>query len=88
MNHHAVVAQAKRYEESMVAFLRDIVAIQSLSGNEKPVIDRIQEEVERLGSADKVWVDGLGNLLVQVGAGPRLDRYRRPHRHRGCRQSG
>jgi putative selenium metabolism hydrolase len=72
MNYESILTQAKKYEQPMVAFLRDIVAIQSLSGKEKPVIERIREEVERLGSADKVWVDGLGNLLVQVGTGPRL----------------
>src|SRR5436190_5593077 len=56
----------------MVAFLRDIVAIEGYSGTEKNVIERIRQEVEKLGSADRVWVDGLGNLLVQVGTGPRL----------------
>ena len=56
----------------MVQFLRDIVAIQSLSGKEDKVIARIRQEVEKLGAADKVWTDGLGSLLVQVGHGPRL----------------
>ena len=72
MDHKAIVGQAKKYEQPMVDFLRDIVAVQSLSGKEGPVIDRIKEEVERLGSADKIWIDGLGNLLVQIGHGPRL----------------
>ncbi len=72
MDYKAIASQAKKHEESMVAFLRDIVAIKSLSGKEKPVIERIKQEVEKLGSADKVWIDGLGNLLVQVGSGPRL----------------
>jgi putative selenium metabolism hydrolase len=48
------------------------VAIKALSGGEKPVIERIKQEVKKLGSADKMWTDGLGNLLVQVGKGPRL----------------
>jgi putative selenium metabolism hydrolase len=72
VNYKAIAAQAKKYEPQMVSFLRDIVAIKSLSGKEKPVIERIKQEVEKLGAADKVWVDGLGNLLVQVGTGPRL----------------
>ena len=72
MNYSAIANQAKKYESQMVSFLRDIVAIKSLSGKEKQVIDRIKQEVEKLGAADKVWVDGLGNLLVQVGTGPRL----------------
>ncbi len=56
----------------MVDFLRDIVAIEGYSGSEGRVIGRIREEVQKLGAADKVWVDGLGNLLVQVGTGSRL----------------
>jgi putative selenium metabolism hydrolase len=56
----------------MVKFLRDLVAIQSPSGGEKRVIERIKQEVKRLKIADKLWTDGLGNLLVQIGKGPRL----------------
>ena len=72
MDYAAITAAAKGYEDDMVAFLRDIVAIPSESGKEKHVIERIRNEVEKLNFADKVWTDGLGNLLVQVGSGPRL----------------
>src|SRR5579862_8128491 len=72
MDYPAIAAAAKKYERPMVDFLRDIVAIQSLSGQEKNVIDRIKQEIEKLGFADKIWVDGIGNLLVQIGNGPRL----------------
>lgn len=72
MDYSAIAAGARGYEKQMVEFLRDIVAIRSLSGQEDKVIARIRQEVERLGFADKVWVDGLGNLLVQVGTGKRL----------------
>jgi putative selenium metabolism hydrolase len=72
VDYSAVLAQAKQYEQPMVDFLRDIIAIQSLSGKEDKVIARIRQEVEKLGAADKVWTDGLGSLLVQVGHGPRL----------------
>src|SRR5262245_34818476 len=72
MNYAAIASAAKNYERPMVNFLRDLVAIPATSGKEKPVVERIRQEVESLGSADKVWVDGLGNLLVQVGTGPRL----------------
>ncbi|MBC8106418.1 MAG: YgeY family selenium metabolism-linked hydrolase [Anaerolineae bacterium] len=72
MNYAAIVVAAKNYERPMVAFLRELIAIKGTSGHEKPVIERIRAEVEKLGSADKIWVDGLGNLLVQIGSGPRL----------------
>lgn len=72
MDYSAIAGAAKGYEQEMVSFLRDIIAIEGYSGTEKNVIERIKAEVEKLGAADKVWVDGLGNLLVQVGTGPRL----------------
>ena len=72
MHYSTIAARAKQYEPDMVAFLRDIVAIEGYSGTERAVIERIKQEVEKLGTADKIWIDGLGNLLVQVGAGPRL----------------
>lgn len=72
MDHRAIVAAAKKYESAMVKFLRDLTAIEGYSGGERKVIDRIRQEVTKLRTADKVWVDGLGNLLVRVGNGPRL----------------
>src|SRR5438876_12098252 len=72
MDYSAIAAAAKKYEQPMVDFLRDIVAIEGYSGTEKNVINRIRQEVEKLGFADKITVDGLGNLLVQIGHGPRL----------------
>src|SRR3954467_1830570 len=72
MDYSAIAQASKRYERPMVDFLRDLIKIKALSGQEKPVVERIKKEVEKLGSADKVWVDGLGNLLVQVGNGPRM----------------
>jgi putative selenium metabolism hydrolase len=72
MDYASIAAAAGKYQEPMVRFLRDIIAIPGYSGTEKNVINRIKQEVKKLGAADKVWVDGLGNLLVQVGKGPRL----------------
>jgi putative selenium metabolism hydrolase len=51
----------------MVRFLREIVAIPSESAEEGPVIERIKQEMESVGAFDRVSVDGLGNLLGQVG---------------------
>ena len=72
MDYAKIADAAKGYEDQMVTFLRDLIAIEGYSGTERNVIERIKQEVEKLGAADKVWVDGLGNLLVQVGTGPRL----------------
>jgi putative selenium metabolism hydrolase len=72
MNYAAIANASKKYEKQMVKFLRDLVAIEGYSGTEKNVIQRIKQEVEKLGAADRVWIDGLGNLLVKVGTGKRL----------------
>jgi putative selenium metabolism hydrolase len=64
---NAFLDAAKKYEKPMVRFLREMVAIPSESAEERPVIERIQQEVEATGAFDKVWVDGLGNLLGLVG---------------------
>jgi putative selenium metabolism hydrolase len=64
---NAYLDAAKKYEKSMVRFLRDMVAIPSESAEEGPVIARIKKEMESTGAFDKIWVDGLGNLLGQVG---------------------
>jgi putative selenium metabolism hydrolase len=58
---------AGKYEKPMVRFLRDMVAIPSESSEEGPVIARIRQEMEAVRAFDKIWVDGLGNLLGQIG---------------------
>ena len=64
---HPYLAQAKKYEKQMVAFLRDLVAIPSESGQERPVIERIKQEMKAVNAFDRIWTDKMGNLLAQVG---------------------
>jgi putative selenium metabolism hydrolase len=68
----AIVKQASKYRQPMVRFLRDIVAIPSESGEERRVVSRIKREMTSLRCFDRVWTDGMGNLLARVGKGPRL----------------
>jgi putative selenium metabolism hydrolase len=68
-----VTASARRaaeLREDMVRFLRDIVAIPSLSGGEKEVVHRIADQMRAVGF-DEVKFDALGNVLGRVGSGPR-----------------
>ncbi|MEX2310184.1 MAG: YgeY family selenium metabolism-linked hydrolase [Pirellulales bacterium] len=58
---------ARKYEKPMVRFLRELVAIPSESAEEGPVIERIKQEMQAVGAFDRIWTDGLGNLLGQVG---------------------
>ncbi len=68
----AIQKQAARYEKDMTAFLSDLIAIPSESGKEKKLIERIRREMKQTGAFDRIWTDGLGNLLATAGNGPRL----------------
>jgi putative selenium metabolism hydrolase len=59
---------AERYTPEMVTFLRDMIAIPSETGGEKPVVERVRAEMQRVGF-DEMKVDGMGNILGRVGSG-------------------
>ena len=63
-----IMEKAKEYEKEVAQFLRDIVAIPSYSGQEKEVVDRIAQEMRKVGF-DEVKVDGLGNIFGRIGNG-------------------
>ena len=62
---------AMKFKPGLVKFMQDIIRIPSLSSQEGPVIQRIKEEMERLGY-DEVRVDPMGNLLGRIGNGPKI----------------
>lgn len=62
---------AEALRGDLVRFLREIIAIPSMNGNEEAVVKRMKEEMEKIGY-DRVWVDPLGNLLGQIGTGDRI----------------
>ncbi len=66
-----IVARAEYYKADIFKFLRDMIAIPSESCNEKAVVQRIKEEMERVGF-DKVEIDPMGNVLGYIGEGTRL----------------
>ena len=66
-----ILALAKRYQPEMTRFLRDMIAIPSESCDEKRVIARIRQEMEKVGF-DKIDIDPMGNILGYIGHGPRL----------------
>ncbi len=59
---------ARDSQKSLVNFLRDIVRIPSLSGQENKVALRVKEEMERAGF-DEVFIDGIGNVIGRIGSG-------------------
>ncbi|MCP4246075.1 MAG: YgeY family selenium metabolism-linked hydrolase [bacterium] len=64
-----ILKHANRHRKPMVAFLRDLVAIPSESGQERQVIGRIRSEMKRVGGFDRVYTDKMGNLFGRIGSG-------------------
>jgi len=66
-----LLAGAAASEAEMVRFLRDLISIPAKSGREGPVIQRIRQEMEKVG-LDEIRIDGMGNLLGRIGCGKRI----------------
>lgn len=69
-----ILEQAEKYKADMTKFLRDMVAIPSESSQEGAVIQRIKEEMEKVGF-DKIEIDPMGNIHGTIGHGKRLIAY-------------
>lgn len=63
--------QRDEVERGVSQFLSDMIKIPSTSGNEGGVIDRIATEMKAVGF-DAVRVDPFGNVIGQLGSGPRI----------------
>ncbi|HCL4446059.1 YgeY family selenium metabolism-linked hydrolase [Clostridium botulinum] len=63
-----ILKLAEKYKPEMSKFLRDMARIPSESCDEKDVILRIKEEMEKVGF-DKVEIDPMGNVLGYIGHG-------------------
>ena len=69
--NNSYLDNARALEEDLVAFMQDIIRIPSLSSQEGAVVERIAEEMEKLGY-DEVTVDPMGNVIGRIGSGPRI----------------
>ena len=74
MDFNAVKKAAEGYRGDMTKFLRDLVAIPGESCGEEGVINRIAEEMHKVGF-DKVEIDPMGNILGYMGCGKTLIGY-------------
>ena len=63
-----ILQAAKRNERNVADFLRDLIAIKSLSSQEEQVIHRIKQEMEKCGY-DEITIDPMGNILGRIGHG-------------------
>ncbi|SMB99462.1 putative selenium metabolism hydrolase [Thermanaeromonas toyohensis ToBE] len=66
-----VKKQVKNYREDIIQFLRDIVAIPSPNGSIGQVVQRIAEEMKKLGY-DDVFFDHMGNVVGRIGRGEKV----------------
>ena len=66
-----ILEQSRFHERGLVRFLRDLIAIKSLSAQEGAVIRRIEAEMQACGY-DEIRIDPMGNILGRIGHGPRV----------------
>ena len=66
-----ILESAKTYRNDISTFLRDMIRISSESCDEKLVILRIKEEMEKVGF-DRIDIDPMGNILGYIGHGSTL----------------
>jgi len=59
---------ARKDQKGLVNFLREMVRIPSLSGQEAKVARRVKEEMVNAGF-DEVFIDGIGNVVGRIGSG-------------------
>ena len=64
-------ADAMEIKADLVKFMQDIIRIPSLSSEEGAVVQRIHDEMLKIGY-DEVTVDPMGNVLGRIGSGPRV----------------
>ena len=68
IDYKQIIDRAELYSKDIFAFLRDMIAIPSESGDEKAVIQRIKKEMEMVGF-DRTEIDPMGNLMGFIGNG-------------------
>lgn len=66
-----VLQKAEEYKGDISRFLRDMIAIPSESCDEGRVIERISEEMKKVGF-DKVDIDKMGNIIGTIGHGSHI----------------
>lgn len=73
MSHEKLPEIKKRVEanrENIITFLRELCAIPSYNSQIKEVGERAAEEMKKLGFR-KVWFDQMGNIVGEIGDGPK-----------------
>jgi putative selenium metabolism hydrolase len=71
INFAKVRELAEGYKPAMTRFLRDMIRLPSESCQEKAVVERIKDEMDKVGF-DRVEIDPMGNVLGYIGTGKHL----------------
>ena len=71
LDFDAIREKAELYKPEITKFLRDMIAIPSESCQEEAVVQRIKEEMLKVGF-DRVDIDPMGNVLGYIGNGKHL----------------
>lgn len=66
----AVQREVAEHREEIITFMRDICRIPSMDSQLKDVGERIAAEMKKVGF-DKTWFDSMGNIVGEIGNGPR-----------------
>ncbi|MGB2868334.1 MAG: YgeY family selenium metabolism-linked hydrolase [Bacteroidota bacterium] len=66
--HKEILRASQKNERNVVKFLRDLIAIKSMSSHEEQVIRRVEQEMKKCGY-DDVKIDPMGNILGRIGKG-------------------
>jgi len=66
----AVQAAVADHHDDIIRFMRELVAIPSMDSQIREVGERVQAEMDKL-SFDRTWFDPQGNIVGQIGDGPR-----------------
>lgn len=68
MEREQLLKAAKEFEQDMIKFMRDLIAIPGESCKEEQVIKRIETEMKKVGF-DEVIIDKMGNIIGRLGSG-------------------
>ncbi|MCD3350505.1 YgeY family selenium metabolism-linked hydrolase [Clostridium botulinum D/C] len=66
-----IIKKIEDYRGSITNFLIDMINIHSVTYNEKEVILRVKEEMDKIGF-DETFIDGMGNIIGRLGNGSKV----------------
>ncbi len=69
--HKEILQKTQQYSSLTSQYLSEMVKIPSLSGEEKEVMEKVSELLDRAGIKEH-WTDGLGNVIAKVGNGSKI----------------